>query len=410
MSEFFRKIDRFNSRNILKITVYLSYFLEDINNVFNFFGIWVLIYEYAILKIIMRHDNVIIHFLIISIIILTALVIVYADIMLYLANKRSFKSFTFFHDYWFKIRLKSREHYNDIREKNPVPPLSMNLRRKTGIPLGRIGRKVIGIPLKNDGIMAGVVGVPGGGKSASLVIPITKRWKYSALICDPKNEIHRKAKVSKEKINIINPLLNTSDERYLGFSPFDYLDYYDNLIEGMKAIVLSLLPVSDNSDPDKLFWTVSSQAYLLTSLIYYYHQNLNFIDVCNKIYSANSKKLITQIMKSSDEMSKLFAGQFVGLADNTFSGIVLQATTSLETFVTDEGVMHLVTTKNRIHPEMLMDVKSPKHIYLAIPEYKLEQCRGFISIFFDMNLKYFSMIDERRSVPVLFLQIGRAHV
>ena len=182
-----------------------------------------------------------------------------------------------------------------------------------GVIFGKVGKKYITKPESADGHVL-VCGGVGTGKTSCVAIPTLRVWKNSVFAIDIKGELHEQSKAHRPNIKVFNPL----DIHAYGYNPFYCLQTSHNPTQEARAIAQSLIPLPpDTKEP---FWIESGQN-ILTGAILHSYQNYSFVNTLKAIQNSNPQRIINIISQSENEKARLCVNSYVGMADNTLSGI-----------------------------------------------------------------------------------------
>ncbi|NCD01241.1 hypothetical protein EOL94_04070 [bacterium] len=241
-----------------------------------------------------------------------------------------------------------------------------------------------------------VVGGAGSGKSSCIAIPTVMSWNRSVFAIDIKGELSQKTEknYTDKKRKIFNPSLSSS----FGYDPFYILANSENIVQDIKEIAISLIPLPVNEkDP---FWKQSAQNLLIGCMIYFYEQGNNFIDSIYKIQSKPVQQLIEEISESDNKKAKIFINQFVGMDSKTLSGIFTELSNNIMLFATDSQIQQALSKEQNITPK---DLENNTDIFICIEESKLEQWKCLLNLIVNQFLKNFERREEEKATPVLFL-------
>ena len=91
---------------------------------------------------------------------------------------------------------------------------------------------------------------------------------------------------------------------------------------------------------------------------------------------------------------------YVGMSDNTLSGIFSELSRAAITLVTDDEIVSALTKKNNISPA---DLEYGQDIYIVIPEHLLRQWKNLLTLIVSQFLSFFEKRAETDARPILFL-------
>lgn len=294
------------------------------------------------------------------------------------------ESFSFF---------KSKINHKNRKEVRPKVDKEIKEVAPRGVIFGKEGAKFVTKPEDRDGHIL-VIGGAGSGKSSCIAIPSLMSWKDRIFAIDIKGELLKKTKHKRGLVKVFNP----SDEEAYGYDPFYMLQGSDNLGQDMKEIVMALIPLSPNvKDP---FWINAAQNYLTGALIYFYKQDMKFIEAITWVQKTPPTQLVEQIQEDIYDLPKLYTNQFVGLDSKTLSGIFTEVSNKIMLFATDEQLKRALSKDKVITPA---SIEKGSDIYICIEESKLEQWNCLLTLIVNQFLKHFERRADMEATPVLFL-------
>lgn len=261
----------------------------------------------------------------------------------------------------------------------------------SGVFFGKLGSKYITMNENEDGHILAIGGA-GSGKSSCIAIPSLITWKERVFAIDIKGELAEK---SGRNAKIFNPC--DSDNEY-GYDPFYLLYESPNRVQDAKEIALCLIPMPANvKDP---FWISSAQNLLTGCILYFSSLGQGFIETIESIQTTPVSILLEEISESGNIEAKMFINQLIGLKQETLSGIFTELSNNIMIFATDPQLKKALNNRNAINPTFL---ERGEDVFLQIPEHKLEQWKGLLSLIIQQFLKHFERRPDGSATPVLFL-------
>lgn len=265
-----------------------------------------------------------------------------------------------------------------------------------GFIFGKKGLNYISKPELTDGHIA-VLGGAGSGKSSAIAIPSLISWNAPIFAIDIKGELssktinHRKAK--GRNIRVFNP----TDRDSFGFNPFWILDNSTNKVQDIKEIVNAIVPTNpEDKDP---FWTESSQNVLSSALLTGYENGETFVEVIEKIASNSLPVLFEWIKEKGSSQANMFISQLADMKIETIASVGQNLSNRILVFATDSDIISALSKHDVITPE---DLERGFDIYLQLPEDKLDQWQGLMTLLVNTFLKAFERREENNDNPILF--------
>jgi type IV secretion system protein VirD4 len=239
-----------------------------------------------------------------------------------------------------------------------------------------------------------ILGGSGSGKSTALVIPSLIAWRERAFVVDIKGELYAKTRHHRPNILPFNPL----DDASYGYDPYYLLKHSVNLTGDAREIALAL--ITKNPEVKEPFWIDGAQNLFTGAIIHYFLLGRTFVQTIEAIQDTMPKTLVNSIHSGKSREARRFVGQFLDMDIKTLSGIYAELCNRIMIFATDPILRNCLSKKRIIKPT---DLERGGDVYLILPEDKLEQWQGLITLIINQFLKHFERRDEQTKVPILFL-------
>jgi type IV secretion system protein VirD4 len=263
-----------------------------------------------------------------------------------------------------------------------------------GVVFGRLGERYIIKAEETDG-HALVIGGVGSGKSSCIAIPTVRAWNERVFAIDIKGELFRHTRAYRPNIKVLNPFSPTA----YGYDPYFALRHSDNPAQEAHAIALAIIPSPAQLDGNS-FWIENAQNVLTAAILHFAGMGLTFVETVKELQEAPPNTLIVILATSTTPEARSYVMSFVGLADQTLSGIMAELTRHIVTFATDRSLISCFSRKRNITPA---DLERGFDIYVCIPERLLEQWRSFLALIVNQFMAYCERRDEASATPILFL-------
>lgn len=269
-----------------------------------------------------------------------------------------------------------------------------------GFIFGKNGLYYVNKQEDKDGHIA-VLGGAGSGKSSAIAIPSLISWQNPVFAIDIKGELIEKTRKYRldhsEKVKILNPL----DHNSYGFDPFETLSTSRNLVQDTREIVNAIIPIKpEEKDP---FWTESAQNVFSAAILYAYENQLGFNGAIEIVTTTSLPTFFELVESSRNQKIKMFTSQLKGLKEQTLSSIGQTLNNRILPFATDSD---LISVFNRLENISPIDLENNQDIYIQIPEDKIEQWQGLLTLIVNAFLKAFERRDEQiltnNPKPILF--------
>lgn len=243
-----------------------------------------------------------------------------------------------------------------------------------------------------------ILGGSGSGKSSCLAIPTLRAWSANVFAIDIKGELYEHTKFHRRKHNI--KVFDPEDINSYGYDPFIFIRAHKNPIEEAIVIAQSIIPEPANSENP--FWVLNARN-LLTSAILHHYETQSFLDTLKLIQSSSDETLINTIKNSYNEQAQSMVMGFVGMAEQTLSGITSQMKTYIGVIVNDNIIAPTLSKHDYVIKPQDLEIGD---IYVKIPQsfLNLPQWQKYLTLMTTQFLRAFERRDERLSnTPILFL-------
>ncbi len=277
--------------------------------------------------------------------------------------------------------------------KNPPAPEMLRSDTRSGVFFGAQGGRYIRKSEEQDGHVL-VIGGTGSGKSSCIAIPTLRAWHGRVFAIDIKGELYEQTRQYRPNIRVFNPLKEDS----YGYDPYYFLRHSRNPAQEAKAIAQALIPMPP--EVKEPFWIESAQNLFTGAILHLYHADFSFIETIKTIQKTPPKVLVEEIFQSDTEEAVYYVNNFIGIADNTLSGIASELSRNIVTIATDYSLVSALSKPSCITPA---DLEHGSDIYIQIPEYLLNQWNPFITLIVNQFLSYFERRAESNTTPILFL-------
>lgn len=349
--------------------------MKKIKEIIIFSGIWIIPAVVIIGESFKTHfPSIQVHYGLVQEILIGLIIVVFilASNGLTLENGKPLKAYHLFDAFNLRRDMYAQRHKPHLEIYPPVPDCMM-FNHPTGMVLGRSNGKYICDRLDSGSGHYLILGQSGCGKTVTLLSTLlnnARTKEFTVFAVDVKGELHKKGTLATDtSIIIIDP----DDMNSWGYDPLYKLGSTfteQELIEVASEISYSLIPII--SDEKNSFWTDSARSLLMTCIIYFYKQGYrDLIGILDAMSECSTEEVIDDITSGSatDSAEYRTISHFIGMADETLSGIVGQMFSSLTVFLQDEKIRYMLSGNyKKAAPTML---NSDRSIYLAIPEHKI---------------------------------------
>lgn len=219
-----------------------------------------------------------------------------------------------------------------------------------GVIFGRKGNKVLYSETTKEQHCFVCAGT-GKGKTSSLLIPTLRSWTGSSLTIDISGDISKNCPNMENKL-VFEPE-NEETIPYDVFSMIDKMDDTDKQNEALCQLAILLMPESPNMNDNARFFLMNGRKILMASLIAFYHENLDFCEICRKVVSSSWQNLFNEIDEIGNEEAVMYINGFVGANEANTSGCFQQTCEAINLFATNVTNNEIEDLRNEIFKNQL---------------------------------------------------------
>ncbi len=256
-----------------------------------------------------------------------------------------------------------------------------------GIIFGKKGSKVVYSPVNDEGFV-GVFSATGTGKTSSIGIPTLRSWTGTSFVIDISGDINKNCP------NIKNKLIYEPEDpdtlKYNVFGPIDDLKDPDEQDEALSELVHLLAPDDPNITGAAKFFYEGGQSILMASFISFYHQGMDFIEICKKINESGWKDLFNDIDSTeySPGIAHLSGFDPDRAADN--AGCMQDAKRSIALYATNHKIIRSVGRPVGKEPYVVGRQIEKYSIMIVVEEDKLELYSPLLNLIVSQQMQYIS--------------------
>ncbi len=312
-----------------------------------------------------------------------------------------------------RFKMKGRKFVNPSKTKEIANSL-LKIAKKNkeeapgGIEFGATQKNILSLeqavisPADDEGHIL-TLGGTGLGKTSALLIPTLRSWiktKGTFLCWDISGDIN--ANVEADNVVIYEPL-NTQSLSYNIFHEADRQrsEYAKN--EALIKLAFLLMPDDKNASEAGAYYNMLGREILTAALIFYYHQRVDFIDICKKINTTSYKNLLNEIDAGDNEKAIEHLNCLEGLADITLANARQTVVSAISLFATNESLQQTIgrpATGNLDETIQPTDIEQ-YNIFIVIDDSDLKVLMPLNKIIAAQFLDYIAKRDKKRKNPIL---------
>lgn len=293
-------------------------------------------------------------------------------------------------------RGKARDH-----GKKKLVNLKWGKRNKAhGIIFGRMKSKVLYSEVSQEQ-HAFVCAGTGKGKTSSLLIPTLRSWTGSSLTIDISGDISKNCPDMESKI-VFEPEDNETIP-YDVFSMIDKMNDPDEQNEALCQLAILLMPESPNMNDNAKFFLMNGRKILMASLIAFFHQGLDFCEICRKIVSSSWQNLFNEIDETGNQEAILYINGFAGANEANTAGCYQQVCEAINLFAMNVNVRNGVRRPGKGETALQPDCIEKSNIFVIVQDEKLELYSPLMNIIVSQFMQYISsrIVEKGKSKTIL---------
>lgn len=270
-----------------------------------------------------------------------------------------------------------------------------------GIIFGKKKKKVVYSKTDNEGSV-GVFSATGTGKTSAIGIPTLRSWTGTSFTIDISGDICRNCPNMQHKL-IFEPE-NLDTIPYNIFGTIDALQNPDDQNESLEQLAYLLIPDSATNDNAK-FFADGGRKILTAALIAYYHQNIDFCQICEKIIATSWKNLFCDIDNSKNNTAIMYINSFQGASEQNTAGCKQSCDDALKLFATNVKIKNSIRRPEKDEIAITPQALESYNIFLIIDDPKLTLYSPLLNIICNQMMQYISNrnVTKQSNTILLFL-------
>ena len=246
-----------------------------------------------------------------------------------------------------------------------------------GIILGKVGNRLIYRDTeknRGEGVNALCIGLPGSGKTSSIVIPTCLRFGGSVFAIDIKGDILAATKEHRN-IKVFAPL-DRSSCHYDPLSPLRNMDGYDKgiFLEQTSEV---LIPDDGSADGKYFIETARSLFCGISGFLLNENPNISLPDIARQIVEGDVIEWISKVKNSDVHIAKKYTDSLYGSSEKNVSGAYGELAKAVRPFCDGTLATILTDDGNCISTQTL---EEGYDVYIEIPQESIGQLSPITSL------------------------------
>lgn len=280
-----------------------------------------------------------------------------------------------------------------------------------GIIFGRMKNKVLYSSVSQEQHTFVCAGT-GKGKTSSLLIPTLRSWTGSSLTIDISGDISKNCPNMENKL-VFEPE-NPHTLPYDVFSMIDKMSNEDQQNEALCQLAILLLPEHPGMNDNALFFLKNGRKILSSAFIAFYHENLDFCEICRKVVSSSWQNLFNEIDETGNQEAILYINGFVGANEANTSGCFQQAVEAISLFATNKNVINGVRRPGNGEMALQPSCIEESNIFVIVQDEKLELYSPLMNIIVSQFMQYISsrsvVKNESKTILLALDEYASLHI
>ncbi len=255
-----------------------------------------------------------------------------------------------------------------------------------GLVLGLSKNKMAFSPSDGEGHI-GVFGSSGTGKTSAICIPTLQHWDGTSYTIDVSDDILQNTPNLQNKL-VIDPESDNS-------LAYDIFGMIHDLPEedknpALENLSMNLIEIDPKADANAQFYMKGGQRILTASLIAFYHEGLDFCDICKKVVSLSYKDLFAEIAETGNDAAYLYIASFEGELEQHISGCKSSAAEAVMLFASNRKVYRTIHRSTKTQSAIAAKDVEDSNIFLHIEDVKTPLYRPVMKIITAQIMEYIS--------------------
>lgn len=249
----------------------------------------------------------------------------------------------------------------------------------------------------------GVFSASGTGKTAAVGIPTLRAWQGTSFVIDISGDICRNCPNMPHKL-VFEPDNDTTIP-YNIFAPIDALRSSEDKHEALEQLAFLLMPEPPQLTENARFFLINGRKILTASLIAFYCDGMDFIEICEKIVSSSWIDLFRAIDQTENHAAQMYINSFQDASEQNTAGCKQSCDDALKLFATNAHIKRSVrrpmSAENAVEPRKIEE----NNLFVVVTEDKLSLYSPLLNVISSQIMQYIGtrQITSNSSTILLFL-------
>lgn len=243
------------------------------------------------------------------------------------------------------------------------------------------------------------VGGSGTGKTSAIVIPTLRAWTGTSFTIDISGDICRNVDCPSK---LIYSPGSPDSAPYNVFALIDGLADTDDQNEALEKLAYLIMPEQLDANANAKYFQDGGRNILTASLIAFYHQGMDFSDICKKIMGSDYKKLFSAIDDTQNTVAIMYINNFDGVGEQNVSGCKQNCDTAVKLFAVNSKVGGSIRRPEADETAFSPATIEDHNVFVVIPDDMLKVYGPLLHIITAQCLDYFSARPTTQNQNILF--------
>lgn len=312
--------------------------------------------------------------------------------------------------YIYNDRLKAQMRHPERKDERHMPQLSIGKQDDArGIIFGKRGKKVYYSDSDKEGHVF-VCAASGAGKTSALAIPsirsFCKKPKDASTTPDTCFCIDISGDI-EPNCNIPNKLIwNVEDPDSMPYNilaPIDAEPEPQKQNELLQKLAFIIMPDCTPEGSTSKWFDDSGRNILTAALIFFYHQGLDFVDICKQIKSLGAFDLFRKITDSGCEAAIMYIAQFSGANEANTCGCKQACDDSIMLYATHSIMSQIIRRPKKGEQCFTPDILETHSVFIQVPDADTDVYGPILGVITSQTFDYCSRRKNYQLPHILFV-------
>lgn len=267
-----------------------------------------------------------------------------------------------------------------------------------GIVLGKKYSRYYFSPTASEGHVF-VTGGTGKGKTSAILIPSLRHWTGNTFVIDLSGDIEKNVHTDRKLCFTFG---DPSSAQYDVFAVIDAMDNQEAQDEALAKLAYQIMPDLKDASGGALYFHTRGRQILTAALIHYYHQGLDFPDICSTISTLEDpSSLFREIAESGNAAALKYIASFRTMAEDRDVEQCVESCHSALLPFTVPTVLRSLRRAGERETAMSPFSLEKYNCYLRITEDCLDLLDKAFNIIVSQVLTYIVTRPEQNTTPIL---------